>query len=64
MKKSQLVEEIFKMRFEDIYGRYQKRRLTCEEAAELLGVSVKTFYRKRQRYEEEGFDGKFDSENR
>lgn len=57
---SQLREEILKMRFPDIYGRFKKGRLTCEEAAEVLGVSVSTFYRKRQRYESDDFDGGFD----
>lgn len=56
----QLREEIFKMRFPDIYGRFKRGRLTCEEAAEILGVSVSTFYRKRQRYESDEFEGHFD----
>ena len=60
MKKSQLTEEVFKMRFTEINDRFQKKRLRCEEAADLLGISVSTFYRKRQRYEEEDFDGNFD----
>ena len=42
------------MRFEDINGRFRKRELTTEEAAELLGISLSTFYRKRERYEEMG----------
>lgn len=58
--KSKLSEEIFKMRFTDIYGQYEKNRLTCEEAAEILGISVSTFYRKRQIYEEEGTNCVFD----
>ena len=45
------------MRFEEVYGQYQSRGLSCEEAAELLGTSVSTFYRYRRRYEDEGFDG-------
>ena len=45
-------EEVFKMRFIDCYGQYQKKRLTCEEAAEVLGISVSAFYRKRQRYDD------------
>lgn len=43
MKKSKLIEDIHKMKFEDIYGRYQNKRLSCEEASEILGVSVRTF---------------------
>lgn len=58
--KSKLSEEIFKMRFTDIYGQYEKNRLTCEEAAEILGISISTFYRKRQIYEDEGAGCIFD----
>lgn len=54
MKKSMINEGVLKMRFEDIYGRFSKRELTTEEAAELLGLSISTFYRKRERYEETG----------
>jgi transposase len=60
MKKTQLREEIFKMKFENIYNRFSKGKLSCEAAAEILGVSIKTFYRKRQRYDEEDFNGQFD----
>lgn len=60
MRKPQIIEDIHKMRFEDIYGSYTEGRLSCEEASEILGVSVRTFYRKRQRYEAEDFDGQFD----
>lgn len=54
------IAEVFKMRFLDVYGQYQKKKLSCEEAAEVLGVSISTFYRKRQIYEEEGEDCIFD----
>lgn len=60
MKETQLREEIFKMKFANIYDRFDKRKLTSKEAADMLGVSIKTFYRKRQRYDEEDFDGRFD----
>ena len=45
------------MRFEDVYGRFQSRRLSCDEAADMLGLSVSTFYRMRRRYEEDGLGG-------
>jgi transposase len=48
------ISEVFKMRFLDVYDHYEKNKLTSEEAAEILGISVSTFYRKRQIYEEEG----------
>jgi transposase len=60
MKRSQLTEEVFKMRFTEINDRFQKKQLSCEEAADLLAISLSTFYRKRQRSEEEGFAGNFD----
>jgi transposase len=60
MKETQLREEIFKMRFTTIYDRFNRGKLSCEEAADMLGVSIKTFYRKRQRYDEKDFDGQFD----
>lgn len=60
MKDMRLTEQVLKMRFEEIYDRFKKKRLNCEEAADLLGISVSGFYRKRQRFEEEGFGGQFD----
>ena len=60
MRKTQLTEEIFKMKFEDIYDRFEQKRLSCEQAAEILGVSVRTFHRKRQRYTSDDFEGWFD----
>jgi transposase len=57
MKKAKVREEVLKMRFEEINDRYQKGQLTTEEASELLGMSISSFYRKRDRYEEEGFEG-------
>jgi len=60
MNKSKLVEEVFKMRFDDVFSRFQQKRLTCEEASALLGVSVSTFFRKRQRSLSDEFNGIFD----
>lgn len=57
MRRSETLQEVRMMRFEDIYGRFGGGSLSCEEAAELLGSSVSTFYRMRQRYEEEGVSG-------
>lgn len=45
------------MRFDDVCRRYGSGKLGCDEAADLLGVSVSTFYRKRQRFEAEGLEG-------
>jgi len=54
------INEVFKMRFKDVYGQYERNKLSCGEAAEILGISVSTFYRKRQIYEEEGDSCIFD----
>jgi transposase len=42
------------MRFEEVLGRYGSGRLSCEEAADLLSMSVSSFYRWRRRYESHG----------
>lgn len=60
MKKTQVKEEVLKMKFEEVYDRFQKKKLTTEEASELLGISVSSFYRKRERYNEEGFESLYD----
>ena len=60
MKKTKLIEEICKMRFEDIFNKHLHKELTTAEAADLLGISERTFRRKKIRFQEEGFDGNFD----
>src|SRR3990167_1976457 len=60
MKKTTVRQEVLKMRFEDVYGRYESGKLTTQEASELLGISISVFYRKRMRYEEEGIEGFYD----
>lgn len=60
MQQTRVLEEVKKMRFENIFGQYQKKELTTTEAADLLGISQSTFFRNRIRYQEEGFDGRFD----
>jgi transposase len=45
------------MRFEELYERRQQRALTMAEAAEMLGVTERTFRRWTGRYEAEGVDG-------
>lgn len=55
-----LKEDYLKTRFEDIYNRYSKKVINTQEAADILGISVRTFLRKRDRYKEEDFNGSFD----
>lgn len=45
------------MRFDEVVGRLYDGRLSCQEAADVLGMSVKTFYRWRQRFETKGIEG-------
>lgn len=60
MNRVQITEGVMQMRFDDIFSRYQRKQLTTQEASELLGVSVRTFLRKRKRANEKGFLGMFD----
>ena len=60
MKQTRIIEGVMQMRFEEIYDRFSKSKLTTSEAAELLGISVRTFLRKRERFDEEGFEGSYD----
>lgn len=57
MRRASALWEVFVLRFEEAMERYRKRRLTAEEAGELLGVSGRHFRRLLVRYEEEGEEG-------
>lgn len=48
------------MRFEEAYGGWRGKRLSQEEAAQLLGVCERTFRRYIDRFEEAGLDGLID----
>ena len=48
------------MRFEEAYTGWQGKRLTQQEAGQLLGVSERTFRRQIGRFEAEGMDGLID----
>ena len=57
MKRTELLQEIKMQRFEEAYAKWDRRSLTQEEAALILGVSSRTFRRYVERYEEEGMEG-------
>jgi transposase len=57
MRRASVLWEVYVTRFEDALGRYRKRRLTGEEAGELLGMSGRNFRRLAARYEEDGAEG-------
>jgi len=57
MRRASALWEVFVLRFEEAKERYRKRRLTAEEAGELLGMSGRHFRRLLVRYEEDGAEG-------
>ncbi len=57
MRRTSVLWEVFVVRFEEALERYRKRRLTGEEAGELLGMSGRHFRRLIERYDEEGREG-------
>lgn len=57
MRRTSALWEVFVLRFEEAMERYRKRRLTADEAGELLGMSGRHFRRLSVRYAEEGADG-------
>lgn len=57
MDQARLHEGIRRMRFEDALGRAERSELSQMEAAELLGVSERTFRRWRDRHREFGLAG-------
>lgn len=60
MRRTELLQEIRKMRFEEAYGVWTENRLSQEEAARMLGVCARTFRRYIDRYEEGGLEGLLD----
>ncbi len=57
MRRASALWEVFVLRFEEALERYRKRRLTTDEAGELLGMSGRNFRRLIVRYDEEGEAG-------
>jgi transposase len=57
MGRGRVLSEVRAMRFEEVFGRYRCGRLSCEEAADVLGMSVSSFFRWRRRYEAGGSEG-------
>lgn len=60
MRRTQLLQEVLKMRFEEVYGQWQEGRLTQGEIAQILGISERTLRRHIDRYEFAGLDGLLD----
>ena len=49
MRRTEVLQGLRRMKFEDVYGRWQARRLSQAEAAEILGMSERSFRRWRDR---------------
>lgn len=60
MGRARVHQEIRVMRFEDVLGRHDRGELSQDEAAEMLGISGRSFRRWRDRYMEDGEDGLLD----
>ena len=54
MKRTEWLQETRMLRFEEALDAWTERRLTQEEAAQMLGVCRRTFRRYVDRYEESG----------
>jgi len=57
MRRTEMLQEIRKMRFAEVYSEWNESRLSQEEAALILGVCDRTFRRYIDRYEHWGVDG-------
>lgn len=60
MNRTKLLQEYLNMRFEEVYDNWDKKRLTQEEAARILGVSDRTFRRYLVDYKAHGMEGLID----
>ena len=60
MTRTRLLQEIRKMRFEDVWSLWTEKRVTQDEAALILGVNARTFRRYLDRYHEGGMEGLLD----
>ena len=60
MRRTEQVQGLRLMKFGEVYARSHRGGLSQAEAAEVLGVSERTFRRWRDRYEAEGADGLYD----
>ena len=53
MRRTETLWEVFVTRFEEALDRHRRRRLTAEEAGELLGMSARNFCRLVVHYDED-----------
>ncbi len=60
MRRTEQLQGLRLMKFEEVYDRTFGGVLSVAEAAEILGMSERTFRRWRDRFEAEGADGLYD----
>lgn len=60
MRRTVVLQEYRKMRFEKVYTGWKSKELTQEQAARILGISDRTFRRLIPRYQEDGLAGLLD----
>ena len=60
MRRTEQLQGLRLTKFEEIYERVAKRELSQSEAAEILGMSERTFRRWRGRFEADGAEGLYD----
>ena len=60
MNRAEVLQEVRLMKFDELYLRRTADKLTQEQAAEILGISVRTMRRWEERYEAEGAEGLYD----
>jgi len=60
MKRTKLLQELRKMRFEQAWEGWSEGQLSQCEAAQLLGVCERTFRRYCSRFEQDGLEGLID----
>ena len=60
IRRTEQLQGLRLMKFEDVYGRCYRGDLSQAEASEILGMSERTFRRWRERYEAEGAAGLYD----
>ncbi|MBI4619684.1 MAG: helix-turn-helix domain-containing protein [Desulfobacterales bacterium] len=61
MRRTEMLQEIREMRFEEVYFGWNESRLSQEEEARIIVVSDRTFRRYINRYEETGVEGLLDN---
>ncbi len=60
MRRTEQLQGLRLMKFEDVYGRSYRGELSQSEAAEVLGMPERTFRRYRDRFEAAGTEGLYD----